>query len=413
MSGKKTDPKKLSRRALLTGTAAAIGGTALAARAQERAPVEVPKDPTKVQAPGSSALGERSSFETPSRTVLGANGSYTPLQDLEGIITPADLHFERHHAGVPVIDPEQYSLLIHGMVETPTVFTLADLKKFPAESMIRFLECSGNGFRDYRPGESKGDRTVQDTDGLTSTSEWIGVPLRTLFKEVGISKDATWFLAESMDAAVMTRSIPTDKGWDDALVAYGQNGEALRPAQGYPVRLFLPGYEGSSNVKWLRRIEVSDRPFGSREETSKYTDPLPDGKARQFSFVMDAKSVITHPTYPVKLEEPGWVEIKGIAWSGRGKIARVDVSTDGGQTWMRANLAEPVLPKCHTRFRVMWNWPGGKATLMSRATDETGYSQPTLAELREVRGEYTSYHYNQVRVWRVQEDGTILFGEEA
>lgn len=343
--------------------------------------------------------------------MLGPNGSYTPLQDLEGIITPSDLHFERHHAGVPVIDPERYSLLIHGMVERPMVFTLAELKNYPAESMIRFLECSGNGFRDYQPGDSKGDRTVQQTDGLTSTSEWIGVPLKTLFREVGISKDARWFLAESMDAAVMTRSIPTDKGWDDALIAYGQNGEALRPPQGYPVRLFLPGYEGSSNVKWLRRIEVSDRPFGSREETSKYTDPLPGGKARQFSFVMDAKSVITHPTYPTKLESPGWVEIKGIAWSGRGKIARVDVSTDSGQTWQQAKLAEPVLAKCHTRFRAMWKWTGGSTTIMSRATDETGATQPTLAELRDVRGGYTAYHYNHVRAWRVQSDGTILFGD--
>ena len=164
-------------------------------------------------------------------------------------------------------------------------------------------------------------------------------------------------------------------------------------------------------MKWLRRIEVSDRPFGSREETSKYTDPLPDGKARQFSFVMDAKSVITHPTYPAKLDEPGWVEIKGIAWSGRGKIARVDVSTDGGATWQQATLADPVLPKCHTRFRSMWKWTGGAATIMSRATDETGSTQPSLAELRNVRGGYTTYHYNHVRAWRIKPDGTILFGD--
>src|SRR6266851_693513 len=204
-------------------------------------------------------------------------------------------------------------------------------------------------------------------DGLTSTSEWSGVPLALLFREVGVKPGAKWFLAEGDDAAVMSRSIPIDKAWDDTLIAYGQNGEALRPEQGYPARLFLPGWEGNANVKWIRRIEIADRPFMTREETSKYTDPLGDGTARMFSFVMDAKSIITFPAYPVILHDRGWWEISGIAWSGRGRITRVDVSSDGGKQWEPAELQQPVLPKCHTRFRYLWNWDGRGTTLLSRA----------------------------------------------
>lgn len=404
---------KVTRRALLAGTAGLVGSRMLPA--QTSGENEVPEDPTKVQGRPASELGRRSRYERPKRTFFGSSrtASNTPLQDLEGIVTPADLHFERHHGGVPEIDPDRYTLLIHGMVERPRLFTLADLKRFPARSMTRFLECSGNGFRAYRAGPENREKSPQDVDGLTSTSEWIGVPLATLFREVGASTDAKWFLAESMDAAVMTRSIPAEKAWDDAMIAYGQNGEALRPEQGYPARLFLPGFEGSSNVKWIRRIELSDEPFMTREETSKYTDPLPGGKARMFSFVMDVKSIITHPTYPTRLPEPGFWEIKGIAWSGRGRISRVDISTDGGRRWEPAVLEDPVLPKCHTRFRFPWRWDGTKTTVMSRARDETGATQPTLETYLEVRGDGTSYHYNNIRAWTVLADGTVLFGEQA
>jgi sulfane dehydrogenase subunit SoxC len=405
----KTSKGKLSRRALLAGTAGAVGAKLLPAQDNGD------KDPTKVQGELAREIGERSRYEEPKRTFFSATrtASNTPLQDLEGIITPADLHFERHHAGIPEIDPESYSLLIHGMVERPRTFTLADLKRFPAVARTHFLECSGNGFRTFRNPENHKEETVQQVEGLTSTSEWIGVPVATLFKEVGVLPEAKWFLAEAMDAAIMTRSVPIEKGWDDALIAYGQNGEAIRPEQGYPARLFLPGFEGSSNVKWLRRIEVSDKPFMSREETSKYTDPLPDGKARMFSFTMDTKSIITSPTYPTQLTEKGFWEIKGLAWSGRGKIVRVDVSTDGGQTWNKAALQEPVLSKCHTRFRYGWHWNGEQATLMSRATDETGATQPTITDLKRVRGPGTSYHYNQIRSWTVRTDGSIVYGESA
>ena len=397
----------ISRRALLAGAAGALGSDAL-----RRAGLAQTPDPTKVPGQPTSALGQRSPFERPRRIPSGSGQgiSLTPLQDLCGIVTPADLHFERHHAGIPTVDPHRYKLLIHGMVERPTVFDLAALRRFPAVSALHFLECSGNGFASYRRIQT--DLSPQLVDGLTSTSEWTGVPLATLFREVGVKPGATWFLAEGEDAAVMTRSIPLEKAWDDALIAYGQNGEALRPEQGYPARLLLPGWEGNTNVKWIRRIELADRPFMTREETSKYTDPLADGTARQFSFVMDAKSIITFPAYPVTLPGTGWWEISGIAWSGRGRITRVDVSLDGGRQWAPAELQPPVLPKCHTRFRYLWNWDGAEVMLMSRAVDETGYAQPTLDELRQARGIGTYYHFNHIRAWKIRRDGSVVFGLE-
>ena len=405
-------PFSVSRRQALIAGAAGLAGAAAAPlagqTADQAARARVPADPTKIQGPGATDVGARSPFERPARLSGGRRtSSQTPLQDLSGIITPADLHFERHHAGVPAIDPERYSLLIHGMVERPMVFTLAELKRFPGRSIIRFLECSGNGGRAYGRDAQDAEVSPQQIDGLTSTSEWTGVPLSTLLREAGASPKATWFLAEAMDAAVMTRSIPIAKAYDDAMIVYGQNGEAVRPEQGYPARLFLPGFEGSSNVKWIRRIELADRPFMTREETSKYTDPLPDGTARMFSFVLDAKSIITEPAWPDRLTGPGWWEIRGLAWSGRGRITRVEVSADGGRTWMVATLDDPVLPKCHTRFRLPWRWTGGAATLMSRATDETGYVQPTTQALIAARGPSTSYHYNNIRAWRVAADGTV------
>jgi sulfane dehydrogenase subunit SoxC len=332
--------------------------------------------------------------------------SQSPLQHFEGIITPSDLHFERHHGGVAEIEAQDYSLLIHGMVDRPTVFSLADLKRFPSTSRIAFLECSGNGGATYTRRPTP-EQTPQMVDGLTSTSEWTGVRLRTLLSEVGVHADASWILAEGGDAPLLARSIPLAKCLDDALIAYGQNGEALRPEQGYPARLFLPGWEGNTNVKWLRRLEVTDRPVHTREETSKYTDPLADGTARQFSFVMDAKSLITFPAYPFQLTESGWWEIRGLAWSGRGKVRRVEVSTDGGGLWQDAELQEPILDKCHTRFRHIWHWDGGEAVIMSRATDESGYIQPSLEVLMDARGEGTMYHWNHIRSWRVAADGRV------
>ena len=392
----------ISRRRFLSRSAAGAAGVAVF----HKTLADVPQtDPTKQQGTPPAALGERSPFEKPERKVISNILSTTPLQDLHGTITPSDLHFERHHGGIPLIDPDSYKLIIHGMVERPLKFSLDDLKSFPATTRSCFIECSGNNGEYYWDGK---ENTPQTLRGLTSQSEWTGIRLSTLFREAGISSRARWMLAEGNDAAVMTRSIPVAKAWDDALIVYAQNGEAIRPAQGYPVRLLLPGWEGSTNIKWLRRLELGERPFMTREETSKYSEPLPDGRIRQFSFELEANSVITSPAYPEKLE-PGWLEIRGLAWSGSGKIVKVEVSTDAGQNWSVAELQGPVLAKSHTRFRYLWNWQGKPAVIMSRAIDQTGYIQPTHEALRDERGLGAPYHLNTIVGWAIRPDGSVYF----
>jgi sulfane dehydrogenase subunit SoxC len=408
--------RPLSRREWLAGAAGAaaasalhrlVPGEAAAQQAPHSRPL-APADPTRVQGPTASERGERSPFETPAREYTSPYSSRTPLQALDGTLTPADLHFERHHAGIPTIDPQRYELLVHGMVDAPMIFTLEDLRSLPSVTRTCFLECSGN-MRTNAPE----DTTPQSLCGLTSQSEWTGVPLALVFREVGIDPAATWFLAEGMDAAVLSRSVPVEKAFDDAILAYVQNGEPLRPAQGYPVRLFLPGWEGNASVKWLRRLELSDRPFMTREETSRYTEGIRGGRARQFSWVMDARSVITHPCHPGRVR-PGWLEVRGIAWSGRGTIARAELSFDEGATWVEAELQEPVLAKAHTRFRYLWRWDGREATVMSRAVDETGYVQPTIREFIDARGpESGPYHRNPITGWRLRSDGEVVFRTEA
>ena len=413
---RKPDETPVSRRALLGGAAALAGGAILKkvkGPADSVAAPVVPDDPGRLPGGGTTAVSARSPFEAPARMPVGVQTgpAYAPIQDLTGTITPADLVFERHHGGVPMIDPRKYRLMVHGLVERPTVFTLGDLHRLPSVSRVHFLECSGNGRSGYR--DPKPELTPQLLDGLTSNGEWTGVPLGVLLREAGVRDGASWFLAEGGDAPKLSRSIPIEKAWDDAIVAYAFNGEPLRPANGYPVRLFLPGWEANTCIKWLRRIELIDQPNMSRDETSKYTDPLPNGTARQFSFVMDAKSVITSPAHPARLTGKGWVPITGIAWSGRGRMARVDVSTDGGRSWTEAELQAPVLPKSHTRFRLMWEWDGKPAVILSRATDETGYTQPTLALFRERRGAGTDFHFNHIRGWRVEADGRVFYHTEA
>jgi sulfane dehydrogenase subunit SoxC len=411
--------RRYSRRAWIAGASGvALAGLvktkadALSLAAQE-APARTVVDPTKVPGRFTSEVGRRATGEEPRRLARSqalSSSSQSPLQDLMGIVTPSDLHFERHHAGIPEIAKDAHELLVHGMVERPTVFRMSDIERFPRLSRLYFVECSGNGGAAYSRDDMPSEITVQALDGLLSTSEWTGVPLATVLREVGVRPGASWLLAEGGDAAMMSRSIPLEKAMDDALLAYGQNGEAIRPEQGYPLRLLLPGWEGNSQVKWLRRIEVTDRPTMTREETSKYTDPLRDGTARQFSFMMDAKSTITFPTYPYVLPERGWWEITGLAWSGRGRITRVEVSTDGGRRWEDAVLQAPVLPKCTVRFRHLWDWNGREAIVLSRATDETGYVQPTVQQLWEARGERTRYHFNHQRAWKVAADGAVTFG---
>jgi len=424
-----TATQRLTRRDAIAAAAMTAGGAVLASvplAGQARPPqrptpasvaapdsVAVPADPTRAPGPPTSALGARSPFETPARAPTGviSGSSMTPLHKLTGTVTPSDLVFERHHAGVAIIDPARYRLMIHGLVDRPTVFTLGELHRFPSVSRTVFLECSGNGRGAFRT--PKRDMSPQQIDGMTSNGEWTGVALTTLFREVGVRRGASWLRAEGGDAARLSRSIPLAKGLDDAMIAYAFNGEPLRPANGYPARLMLPGYEGNTCVKWVRRIELSDAPGMFRDETSKYTDPLANGTARQFSFVMDAKSIITEPAGPSRLGAPGWIQISGLAWSGRGRIDRVDVTVDGGRTWMVADLQEPVLPMAHTRFRLMWKWEGTAASIASRATDETGYVQPTLAEFREKRGAGTDYHFNYIRGWAIEADGTLAFAAEA
>ncbi len=391
--------KIISRRSVLSGAALAAG------LAVARKVAGQWTDPTKVLGAPQGKLGTRSGFEKLEK-IPSDTSSRSPLHLLQGTITPSDLHFERNHGGVPVIDPQHYRLLIHGMVNTPKVFTLADLKRLPSFSRIAFLECSGN----FRTG--KEELTPQQICGLTSQSEWSGILLSTLFREVGIKPGASWFLAEGSDAAVMTRSIPLGKGLRDGMLALGQNGEALRPEQGYPARLFLPGWEGNTSVKWIRRIEVTDRPYMTREETSRYTERVKDGKIRQFSFDMDARSIITYPTYPVSIEK-GWVEIRGIAWTGRGKVQRVEISTDAGKKWQPATVQEPVLDKAHTYFRYHWKWDGNPTEIASRVLDDTGYLQPTIRQLVDARGkDMGGYHLNPITFWQVKKDGRILLRPE-
>jgi sulfane dehydrogenase subunit SoxC len=386
--------------------AAASGAVAAACR---RTPPDAPAPPSLLGRP-ISPYGERSTFERASRLLTRTDtpevaSSRTPLQDLYGAITPSSLHFERHHAGVPAIDPAGHELLIHGLVDRPLVFTVGELKRLPSVSRICFLECSGNSASNWTGAPQV---SAQAAHGLTSGSEWTGVPLSRLFGEVGVQPASRWFMAEGADACRMARSIPIEKAMDDALVAYAQNGEALRPEQGYPIRLLLPGWEGNTSVKWLRRIMLVDQPVMARDETAKYTDLLPDGRARQFTFMMDAKSIILHPSGGRTLPAPGFYEISGLAWSGEGRITRVEVSTDGGASWAPAELQAPVLPKAHTRFTMPWRWDGGETTLASRCTDETGFVQPTRAQLVEARGLHSNYHYNGIQGWRVQADGTVV-----
>ena len=408
------DANAARRRFVLGAAGSAIALSAAELRAEDPSYV-VPQDPTRalgIPLP-ESGYGTRSRFEASERqraktATPYSSWSFTPLQDLYGIVTPSGLHFERSHGGTAIIDPARHSLYIHGMVERPRKYAMADLVRFPSVSQLLFIECSGNTLTEWwKPNL----QTVQGTHGLTSTSEWTGVPLATLLREALSSPARSGCSRRAADAASMTRSIPLDKAMRDVIVAYGQNGEALRPEQGYPLRLVIPGFEGNMNIKWLRRLEVSDMPFMTREETSKYTDLHADGRAVQFSFVMEAKSVITSPSGGQRLAAPGFHEITGIAWSGRGAIRRVDISTDGGRSWRPAMLQEPVLPRCHTRFRFPWTWDGSESVLQSRCVDQTGYVQPTIQQLIAVRGINgplgSVYHENGIQSWKVATDGKV------
>ncbi|MHB1303924.1 MAG: sulfite dehydrogenase [Acidiphilium sp.] len=344
---------------------------------------------------------------TPQKTpTSGSSASFTPLQDLHGTVTPNGLFYERDHAGVPMIDPAAFRLLVDGLVDRPTIFTLADLMRLPSVSARHFQECSGNSYTEWAKPTGK---TVQETHGLVSCTEWTGVKLATILGIAGARPGAKWFVAEGGDASALDRSIPLDHALKiGAMLAYAQNGEALRPEQGFPLRLVLPGFEGNTNIKWLRHIALRKSPAMTEQETAYYTELLPGGKAEAFNFVMRAKSVITRPSAGQRLAGHGFYEISGLAWSGRGKIRAVDVSADGGRSWHAAALQGPVAPICFTRFRLPWHWRGGTAVLQSRAVDETGYVQPTLKQLVGQYGLHALYHNNAIQSWQVEAGGELI-----
>jgi sulfane dehydrogenase subunit SoxC len=412
---------RLSRRRLLTGAAglgvAGLGGAAMAGRALAGNPDNLPPNVpawTRMLGDGVGvrAYGQPSKFEkhvvrrdvqwlTASRE---SSVSFTPLHELDGIITPNGLCFERHHGGIAEIDPQDHRLIVHGLTDRALMLTAADLKRFPRVNRIHFLECAANSGMEWRGAQLNG---CQYTHGMVHCVQYTGVPLRLILAEAGLKPNAKWILAEGADASAMARSLPLAKALDDCLVAYRMNGEMLRPEQGYPVRLVVPGWEGNMWVKWLRRLEVGDEPWQVREETSKYTDLLPDGRARRFTFVMDAKSVITSPSPQAPVGAKGFLVISGLAWSGRGTVRRVDVSLDGGRNWREAKIDGPVFDKACVRFYAETDWNGEELLLQSRAIDDTGYVQPSKDDLRKIRGTNSIYHNNGIQTWRLAPSGEV------
>lgn len=345
--------------------------------------------------------------QSPGLTQTAASSvSFTPLQGMFGIITPSGLHFERHHQGWHDIDPSKHRLMINGLVRTPMVFTMEDLLRLPPVSRIHFIECGANTGMEWG---NVAVPTVQYTHGMLSCSEYTGVRLIDLLEMCGADlKKGRYLLAEGADGSSLTRTIPmelVESG--EVLVAYGQNGEMLRPENGYPLRLVVPGVQGVSWVKWLRRVEVGDKPWGTKDEAIHYIDLMPDGIHRQYTSLQEAKSVITSPSGGQILLDKGYYNITGLAWSGRGKIKRVDVSVDGGVNWRPARLETPILPKALTRFNIDWVWDGKPAILQSRCVDESGYVQPTYGQLRAVRGTRSIYHNNAIQSWLVNEAGEV------
>lgn len=383
--------------------------------AGEKAIVELPAHTTGLGQPvaargyGMPSKWERNlqRRESPGLTrVSAASVSFTPLQGMFGIITPNGLHFERHHQGWWDIDPRQHRLMINGLVREARVFTMDDLMRLPSVSRIHFLECGANSGMEW---SNVAVPSVQYTHGMLACSEFTGVALSTLLDLCGADHaNGRYVLAEGADGSSMTRTLSMERALDDVLVAWGMNGEMLRPENGYPLRLVVPGVQGVSWVKYLRRIEVGDRPYHAKDESLHYVDLMPDGRHRQFTSIQEVKSVITTPSGGQVLLDKGYYNVTGLAWSGRGRIRRVDVSTDGGANWRTARLENPVLPKALTRFNIDWTWDGSPAILQSRATDETGQVQPKIAQLRAVRGTRSIYHNNAIQSWKVADSGEVF-----
>ena len=405
------------RRVFLRKALAMAGGAAAAASARAQgdpAILELPVHSTGLGQPvAAHGYGLPSQYEknlqrreSPGLTrVPQASVAFAPLQGLFGIITPSGLHFERHHQGWWDIDPRRHRLMVMGLVRQPKVYTMDDLMRLPSVSRIHFIECGANTGMEWG---NVAVPTVQYTHGMLSCCEFTGVRLSTLLDDVGLDRTKSkYILAEGADGSGLTRTIAMERALDDAIVAWGMNGEMLRPENGYPLRLVVPGVQGVSWVKWLRRLEAGDKPWYTREEVLHYVDLMPDGTHRQFTSIQECKSVITSPSGGQKLLERGYYSVTGLAWSGRGRVRRVDVSTDGGRNWRSARLESPVLPKALTRFNIDWTWDGSPALLQSRAIDETGYVQPKLAQLRAVRGTRSIYHNNAIQSWQVAASGEV------
>ena len=404
------------RKSFLAAGATLAAGSSIARAAAEGDPaiLELPKHSRTLGQPvAARPYGQPSQYErqllrreSPGLTrVSAASVSFAPLQGLFGIITPSGLHFERHHQGWHDIDPAGHRLMINGLVRRQKVYTMDDLMRLPSVSRIHFIECGANTAMEWG---NVAVPTVQYTHGMLSCSEFTGVPLSVLLDDCGIDrKKAKFVLAEGGDGSGMTRTISIERALDDVIVAYGMNGEMLRPENGYPLRLVVPGIQGVSWVKWLRRIEVGDQPWNAKDETLHYIDLMPDGTHRQYTSIQECKSVITTPSGGQRLVGKGFYNISGLAWSGRGKVKRVDVSVDGGRNWRSARLETPVLTKALTRFNIDWVWDGNPALLQSRAVDETGYAQPTYRMLRDVRGTRSIYHNNAIQTWQVAASGEV------
>lgn len=384
------------------------------AQSQENEAALNPARPPWMQKPGAefSYYGKPSPYEqevvrfpSPNRVMRNNGASWTPLHMLEGTITPNGLHYERHHNGVPDINPDKHELILHGLVERNLKFKTKDLLRYPMQSKICFIECGGNSNSGWNKQPAQAE--VGYFHGLVSNAEWTGVPLSVLINEAGLKPEGQWLIAEGADAFAMNISIPIEKVMDDAVLALYQNGERLRPENGYPMRLLVPGWEGVTHVKWVRRLTISDQPVMARNETARYTELRQDGKADMFTFTMEAKSLILSPSGGMSLKEQGLYQITGLAWTGNGKIKKVEVSADGGNTWLEAELQEPVLDRAFTRFRIPWQWQGQSAVLQSRAIDETGYVQPERKVLIANKGRHGFFHYNGIVTYKVDPNGSV------
>lgn len=416
MTSPDRDSPRYSRRGLLQLASAGAASTIIHSATAEAEVYSLADVPAREVGDDLSPLSPRSKYVKLSRIPEAGPGirnvdpsdainAKTPLDRLVGSITPSDLHYERSHSGNPDLDPGKHRLLMHGMVRTPLVLRVDDLQAMPSISRMVFIECTGNGWENWKNADPH--LTVQNTHGLVSTSEWTGVPLRFLIDLTGVDRKSTWMLAEGADAAGVARSIPlTDEIIDEAFVAYGQNGEPLRPAHGFPIRLIMPGFEGNLNIKWLRRLKFGDQPWMTRWETARYTQLLANGKAMQFQLRMETNSVITTPSGAMQIL-PGRNRISGLAWSGHGRITKVEVSTDGAETWQTANLVGLALPRAQTRFEMDWSWDGRPTKIVSRATDEKGNIQLDRKSFIAKMGTNALFHYNAQQTWRIDSNGRV------